>query len=379
MLLHKGNNELTISVLKASVNIAFLATIIISYKLWTNIERSIPGIPVINLIRFDLPSYLTVFLVGVLGVSLVMIVSFKKPHYFLLINLLVSLLLVLFDINRLQPSIYLFLTVNSILFIYFSGKLNEDELLNLVRLLLCAVYFWSGIHKWNQNYYESIYLWLAEPYLTYFKNPSSQYLIKSLGHISPFIEVFMSIGLLFKRTRNLSACLVVLMHLIIIVTIVFIKDFNTSILPWNLTLILIVFICFYNRSFSFSDLFSGIGNKRILPFIILFWILPLFNFIGYWDAYLSHDLYSGKAKFGFVYFNDGVKSRLPLRYARYIEQVNGQNYISLTKWSMEEIHVPVYPEVRVFERYRSLIGKYAHKDDKIVLVSFSQNASEIIE
>ena len=79
--------------------------------------------------------------------------------------------------------------------------------------------------------------------------------------------------------------------------------------------------------------------------VLLFGIMPGFNFVGLWDSYLSAALYSGNLIVADIYISPTVYQRLPPEIQRYCQR-NGVRYqVDVDTWSLEELNVPPYPRV----------------------------------
>ena len=91
------------------------------------------------------------------------------------------------------------------------------------------------------------------------------------------------------------------------------------------------------RVFAFDDLVPGrsfsLGFALRAAVLVLFAFMPLFNFFGLWDSYLSSSLYSGASKRAYVLEWDGSQWQTT----------------RIGDLSEGELNAPAYPEERIFK------------------------------
>ncbi len=143
-------------------------------------------------------------------------------------------------------------------------------------LLLASVYFFSGIGKMNFAF--SLYvrnkivlsgIFPAGNAISY------EWLTYHAGYLLAFIEIVLSIGLVFKRAKKMSAIFLIVMHLLILADIgPFGINYDTIIWPWNMAMILILYI-FFLRNVPVSITFTSIkqGWNMIHPYFALAYYL----------------------------------------------------------------------------------------------------------
>ncbi len=97
--------------------------------------------------------------------------------------------------------------------------------------------------------------------------------------------------------------------------------------------------------------------------------MPALSFFNLWDHYLSSALYSGNRNSGVVYLSDAVFDRLPEKIEDYVtEDGPNRNELDIFDWSVGELNVPSYPEIRVFKNVTREICRYASDDPSVELV-----------
>ena len=99
-------------------------------------------------------------------------------------------------------------------------------------------------------------------------------------------------------------------------------------------------------------------GKRVA--LILFGVMPALSSVNLWDAYLSSALYAGNKNSGVVYVSDDVFDRLPEWIEDYVyEDGPDRNDLDINQWSLGELNVPAYPEIRIYRNVARQICGYA--------------------
>jgi hypothetical protein len=145
------------------------------------------------------------------------------------------------------------------------------------------------------------------------------------------------------------------------------RGFNAVVWPWNFAMIAFLLILFLRRpAFGRNeepgprDMIWGRAFAFQKIVLVLFGVMPVLSFFNLWDHYLSSALYSGNRNDGIVYMSDDVFDRLPDGIEDYVyEDGPNSNSLSLYDWSLGEMNVPAYPEVRIYKNVTSRICGYA--------------------
>lgn len=322
--------------------ISLLAGLIISLPLWIG-DRIIPLVPVFNLPAPEIIS-------GTLFLLLIPILIWAwispRPKTQLLLTPTILGLLVLFDQNRIQPWVYQYGAILFLLSTYswrIESLLQQDRILNVLRLMIASIYFYSGLQKINPVFIGSVFPWMLEPYLG-----EERLIIGALvGLFIPFIEMFIGIGLLFKKTRSVSLVGAAAMLILVLLVLGPLgNNWNTVVWPWNIAFTVVTFILFWRLDKSALQILSIPKTTTSFLIIVLFIFCPLLFFFDKWDGYPSFSLYSGQVS--------DLKVTLPADFelsnrnkAYVVEGADGNQYFNVTKLAMSDIHVPVYPETRV--------------------------------
>ncbi len=340
--------------------IAFITSIIMKPALWLS-DTSFPLVPIFD--NFPNPSMLVskIVLVFFLVLLLLFFISQKKLIAILLLSLVTYLFII--DINRLQPSFY----IMALLLFCYAFQESSKFSNHLVLLLFAAVYFWSGVHKLNIYFLD---VWLNGlnnriPFVPYFLRVGFTYSI-------PILEASFGLSLLFKTTRKIGCLLLILMHLIILTAFFFMKT-GSNVVPINLLMIGILFTVIYSVNDSFNDIIPFSSQKAIL--IIVVWLLPFTNFLGFWDHFVSFSIFSGKPKYAYIVINDAkLEKELSKSFKPYIMDYNNQKIISISGLAYDKKGIMIYPETRVYEKIKDYFDSFSSAKDKkaTTLVEFKR-------
>jgi hypothetical protein len=352
---------------------AFIGGILFSIELWFPTSRSFPRAPIL----FTAPEASTLewFLSTILIASLLLTAVSKNPAFFSAIALLPLSVLVCFDQSRLQPWLYQYSVLLIVLALH--NRPTEDAAYStrtfaLFQLIVASVYFWSGLQKLNFTFTHEIFPALLTP--LQISLPWLPPLTSGVGIGAALTETLIGCGLLYSRTRNLCVWLAVATHGIVLALLIA-KGYNSVVWIWNFALMLVVLILFWH---SDVYLFRGSGIKHSQSFkskiatLVTFAasLLPFLSFLGWWDMYLSGALYSGNTPVAVVKVDREVSAQLPATAKEQLFRVasTGEEMLPLLEWSMAELNVPVYPEVRVYQQVAQEICKLATNKNDVDLV-----------
>ena len=135
-------------------------------------------------------------------------------------------LLVGADLNRLQPwALQHLLMLGSLAWYPQNAELR-------FRIILAAMYFWSGVHNLNE-FATTTFPVLVDPLVPAFLSP----LVAVGGYIAPFVEIFLSVAFFFSW--RVGSFLSIAMHSLILASMV-VRSAQMVIWPWQLFIIAIV-------------------------------------------------------------------------------------------------------------------------------------------
>lgn len=361
-----------LKLIKISVAIGLLLSILCSYNLWAG-QRWYPVCPVFP-DWYISPPYDYILLALEIILILLLTVA-DKTRLLIFLLLVLNLAYCLLDQNRLQPWFFIYNSFLLVLLFYnwrIDNVNNYNSFFIILQLCFCAVYVYSGLQKFNPGFINDTYPWFIRP-LEKFVSDRQMATLHKTGYVIPFIEIFIGIGLLIKSLRFISIPLVILLHVIILLLMgPFGNNYNAVVWPWNIMMIILALLLFSGKTnerfFSVSHLFKMPVFYLIM---MLFWILPAFNLVGKWETYLSFSLYSGNNNTAKILLSEDAYDRLPL-YVKHYVYYQGEQYILYPKeWCLNELKTPLYPEKRIFEHvaeYVKIISNSTGEDVKLVYI-----------
>lgn len=345
---------------------------IISWRLWTT-DRLFPLVPPFDFLRISSPAHLLLFIASLTGLALLFLFPAKK--IFQITVIAVEILSCLFDQNRWQPWEYEYIFIITA-FIFNPG--NDERALKTILFILISTYFYSGLGKMNRIFSEML---LQDITHTDIKDALHTYwyhlITYHIGYLLGSMEVCFAMGLVFKKTQKIAAGLLIIMHALIIISfspLVF--DYDAIILPWNAAFALVLYYFFLHKQrLSFS--LDFLHRKSNWLIFLLFGLLPVLNFFGYWDNFLSANLFSYKKPIMMIYLKKQANACTPA--IALFNYATGQNriVINVRSWAFREMHVPEYPEMRVFKKIKSQLTQRYPDMDADYVVSVYENGKRI--
>ncbi|HET6244586.1 MAG: hypothetical protein H0V01_08790 [Bacteroidetes bacterium] len=350
------DQEKRVGAIKFILLAALFIGIMLSYNLWLTESIYFPLTPLFDFFPGLIQPFDHILLYIII---LLIAVGFVYPFNFLLnISLFILLLILAFlDINRFQPWVYQYLLM-LLAFSSMTKKQGPAFLIPALQLLLCGIFFWSGIFKFNHLYFSQVVNRFSE-------SMGNNVIVYGIGLLIPVLELFTAIGLLVRKSRKIAIFTAFFIHFFyLLVTGPLGSNTNTVLWPWNTAMPLFVFFLFTGEHLYFSQNLKGFFQLNITRAILLLaWIIPIFNLFNLWPAYTSFNLYSGNTNNGSIYISDQTKSMLPEKIGKLVKN----NALEIKEWSMEEMNVPAFPEKKVFLSARNFIYNYAADSTEVVL------------
>lgn len=279
-----------------------------------------------------------------------------------LVALFLCLLLVLLlqDQTRWQP----WVTQYALMLLALILPMGKEKRLGLLRVMLVAMYVWTGLQKMNAGYIGSVVPWFFSP----FAPPSPLLPLLALGSIA--VEIGTGFFLAFTKTRRIGVVLAVLLHLCILMLLGPIgHSWNHVVWPWNGVLIVLAPLLFWHWKGSIH--FFPLMKSHVLAavFVVLVAVMPALSFVGLWDSYLSFSLYSGNTDQLFLSLPRSEAQRVPTTIPWVPLGSGSYVQIGLDQWALRSLGVPSYPEERVYRAIarqlcassREFIFTFSHK------------------
>ena len=326
----------------------WLVSKLICWKLWT-IDRLLPVVPPFDFLSAPGFIHIFLFVVSLLAMG---ILFFIPSNRLLIITIIITeILSCLLDQNRWQPWEYQNIIV---FFVLLINRKNEKNTFTVIAFIIAAIYFYSGLSKFNPVFLRYVWYKLALVQLMHVNHSLAKNIwVYHAGYLMGVIELLASIGLFFSKTRKASAIVLIAMHILII--FVFGPtgiDYDTIIWPWNVVMMIYLYL-FFIQTKEESNYFTSLKFSWNKLIFILFAIMPAFSFIDRWDFFLSSSLFSARPVEMYICVKKNSPNQILKPY--YVQDQNryicdtSYNEVNVRAWSFEEIKVPAYPEMRVCE------------------------------
>jgi hypothetical protein len=358
--------ERQVALLNRLTALAIACSLLLSWKLWIS-SRLFPLAPVSNYLPaipypFDYIWFLSLL-------ALVAAISFvSRPRKLILGFLGLAVLLSLWDQTRWQPWFYQYLfMLAAVGFLAWkeTDAASSRVALNPCRLIVVSIHLWSGLQKLNVTFVRETWPDMAS-FLPRFWQDVANNVPPFLILIIPLVEIAIGLGLLTRRFRNGAVIVATATHVGILILLV-VSSENIVVWPWNAAMVLFVWILFWqDKETTFRSVIAGKKPFHRLV-LILFGVMPAFSFIDIWDSYPSSALYSGNTHQAVIYVSESVIARLPASIHPHIWQETKPFFLDINRWAYGELHVPVYPEPRVYRHITKQICQYAEPDSNIEL------------
>jgi hypothetical protein len=326
--------------------IGCVAGVGLSLPLWYSADRLYPRVPVVA--GLVMPPPMEGAFVGCLVIALALVAAGWRRRVSVPAALAFTAILVAFDQSRLQPWVYEYALLFAALSAIVPGQPSHGrspDVMATGRLIVIALYFWSGVQKMNVTFVSQIWPAVAAPLMAV--GPGAA-LLGGLGWGVPVAEVAIAWGLLARRTRRYAVVIAVCLHAGILITLTLAGE-NRVVWPWNVALALLVTALFGGGAGAEgrTSIVTGDGSPRHRLAIAACVVLPVFSFAGWWDPYLSGALYSGNTLQAAIVVTPEVAERLPAVMKQSTWRQSRPMFLDLNRWSYAELQVPAYPAYRV--------------------------------
>jgi hypothetical protein len=357
--------------------LALAAGMLSTLKLWVS-TRSFPLVPVTDALP-PIPYPFDYAIFAALLALLVPIAGAQRPRKYIVCFLALAALLCLGDQLRWRPWFYQYLFMLAALAFYPWGRHipeREQAVLNVFRLIVASVYFYSGLQKVQAGFVHDVFPWLIDPFVDLLPENVRPF-VYWMGYVAPFVELGIGVGLLTRRFRRASVIFALLMHAFILLTLGPLgHNWGQSIWPWNVAMgafVLILFLRTADLPFREIVLTKRFAFQKVI--LVLFVVMPLFSFFNLWDSYLSFSMYSGNVYRGHIYLREPVRDRLPADIRRHTlkTRVDGISALDLQKWAKHDYGAIVVPQERVYKRLTKTICAYAKGPRGVFLVAYEKS------
>ncbi len=331
--------------MRIAIVLGTIASMALSHKLWLS-TRLYPLTPVFPALK-PIPSPFDKILFGAALLALALsALSARLIPFFATF----AVVLAVCDQSRLQPWFYEYCFL--LLGVAFASP-------NACRLILAATYFWSGAQKLNAGFINDVFPWMLEPFLRHLPHRAQSW-VHPLSVAAPFIELWIGIALLGRKFRTPAVVAAVAMHAFILIALSpWGQNYNHVVWPWNIATAAAVVIMFWKTPESARLVLFSRNPLHIAAFV-LFGLAPALSLFGMWDHYLSAAMYTSNTNHGTIFITNKVFDRLPDGIQDYVRvETPDIDSIDIAEWSITELNVPPYPEVRIYKNVARKICEYA--------------------
>ncbi len=337
----EGNGKLLLRI----TCLFWLLAKLIGWKVWLS-NRLFPLVPPFDWLN-GIPPFVHIVLFIVSLSCLVLLLFLPEKKTIGIVLLIAELMSCSLDQTRWQPWEYQYVLM---LFLLLINRKNHTALFSALCFLLAVTYIYSGLGKLNTHFLDSV--WSRMMLTRFFHAPSAftqNSVVYYSGYTLAVIELLAGIGLLFRKTQALSAACLIAMHVFNLLLLGPLGlRYNIIVWPWNVVMILLLYLLFRsNASIQPNYRLLTAGFNKIL---FLVGILPALSFIGWWDYYLSFNLYTGATPKMIICIGDSTEARnlMPYQSKKISAKCKGVVSVNIQNWAFAEMRVPPYPEKRVY-------------------------------
>jgi hypothetical protein len=327
------------------LTLAFLAQMLLSMNLWFPSNRTYPTVPLLPFLDFNWGKTITSLLSGCFLASFATAgVLLKWRKQALGIGLVCLSLLIIEDINRFQAWVYIYTTVLAVITWSLWFKQKHKVLITL-QFIMAMIYFWTGVQKLNIQFITDVYPWLVKIFEV--TKPLNDY--PNLGYGVGLFEIFIGLLLLGSKTQRVGVLFGTFLHLGILVLLI--KDnWNSVVYPWNIAMIALLFTLFWINDTAETSPSEQKKTRPNLFIILLFGIIPFFDFFQLIPHCLALGMYSGTSmECNLIIHNDDKEACItPHLHDKLLFKSEEESILSLDDWGVEELNIPPYASDRVY-------------------------------
>lgn len=333
--------------------LTFVLQLWISYSLWLPDGRQFPVISIFEALPLQLPAGLQVLLFWLFQICLLLTAfsNFKKISLPLLLGIFVFLLLQ--DIMRLQAWTFHYIAILALVYIAVLWPERNAYVLWLLRFLMIATYIWTGFHKVNLHFADSVFPWLMGIFSA--TDPLGE--IPALAYSSAIFEALLGVGLIWRKSRRITLWVLTFFHLGILILLIA-DGWNYVVYSWNVAMVGLLWILFYKAD-NIEYPKPAELSKWLPSYIIvfLFGIAPGLQPFGLWPHDMSLMMYTGLSEDMRIYFplknptDEKIWSCIPKASIDNIHEEGDSTYsLNADTWTMKQMNVPTYPAEWYYRR-----------------------------
>ncbi|HQQ94228.1 MAG TPA: hypothetical protein PLQ93_06720 [Bacteroidia bacterium] len=356
-----------LALLRSALILSMMVSMLLSLPLWSG-DRDFPLVPVWPGFVLGLPLNWIILIATLLCFLFALVSHFQR--IFLTLAMLLSILLVCADINRLQHWYYLYTSMLGIL-LFYNGRVDNPNTFQaffvVLQLMLASVYFFNGLSQLNPYFVENSFTPLIRPIQGWMSERQFGFFVR-LGFLSPWCLMLTGLGLLIRSVRFLAISLALITHVLLAVFLLPGIDGNNYPL-WASNLEFPVFLLLLFSGNVGSKYFSPafLLQKLIFyPVFVLYLTLPFFNRLGFWPDYFSSNYRSGNGLVVKIRLSESAFAKLPETLQTYCKRDNFVYNFDYRTWSENELYAECFPNPGVFQAvYQSLLQASGNDPDEV--------------
>jgi hypothetical protein len=344
---------------------SLIISIFLSVNLWVG-SRTFPYTPVHS--NFSMSGSVEVVLVVSLVVLLLLSVFMQWHRLIIFSSLVIAVVLVMSDVNRLQPWFYIYASM-LLVFVFYNGRVDDSNRFTayfiILQVILSSVYFFCGISQLNSLFIDSEFSELISP-LRHFISERQFLFFKRTGVVVPYLLMFIGVGFMIAPIRYLAITLAIIIH-ILLLFFLFPSANNQNYALWfsNIGFGCLVLVLFSGKTkqryFSPSYLLQVPLFYLVMFFFV---IMPFFNTRGHWPDYLSSNFKSGKNKTVSFKLDKATYTKLPLYQQSFCRAMDSYYAFDYQRWCDNELNVDCFPEKPVFNSISNYLKGFNHDNVK---------------
>lgn len=341
-------NYLTTSRAKRTSATGLLVTIAVTYPVWITTDEISPS-PFLGL--FHVENFIHWMLTAIIVAWTAYTILSPKGSLQGLILLLLFLVSCTLDINRCQVWLLHFVYV-----LLLPENSDEKDSSVPVLFMISITYVFSGIQKFNIGFVQETLPWLMKPIgITGYS---------CLQLVIPICEMLLGAAMLLPRISRWVSICAMIMH-VIIIYILFYYQWNLSVVPWNL-----VMIIFHSLLVIKGESREGVFDFRVIPLMCSFLAITILGYIGLIPRQFSFQLYSGNQYTGIVVFSEESFDKLPNHVKVICEKLNRtqEPFLNLDRYAMQQLGVPLFQSIGSYKEVARGFVKYSNDADDLVLL-----------
>ncbi len=346
------------------ISASIIASLIVAQRGWVLDKRTYPHLPILDNLSIAQP--IEPLLYGVMLVALLVFNFNSRKKLFAAIFAIAAICTIALDQTRLQPWLYLF-SVMFLLGASLNSATASTSVINALRLCILGTYLFAGLQKLNLNFCQTVIPIMLDKVIPDFPSQMGW----TIGIPIAIAEATLALLLVFARTSKVGAYMAILFHAITLWLITQL-NWNAVVWPWNISMMILVYLLFIRAKPSGALTLVKPDSPQKVIALLLFLILPVLNFFGRWDNYLSSSLYSGNVPVLRIQVNEEDEAALPSSIGEAVD-ISDKKVPTLIveRWAMDELGIPPYPEVRSLEKLTEKIvetGRFSRS--KIYIETF---------